>query len=378
MYNFCIDGISSAKNKIIATRVSTQTSKEYQFRRLDYSKVYIPNRTAALGLSLQSEESEEKSKLRHNVINFNNYLDYLDGIKGFKSYFAEHNFCVSKEEVENNWSKEIADKVFSLESYVFDTNLVIINDDYLIDTSFPITYSVILDGKELLLPIGKNGWDYPSEIEGKKIIWNFIDNGHDFCCELWALIENYCESKEEKYNEDAIRYGFDYYDQIREEDPKIQLVSIFSKLEKQGFIKTFTIKPEKEDSMWKCFCKSDGSLDCAIVDMSFLKNRLVMEQINLILWSTPEVLKDNPYILTNEKNKQYLSSVPGTICGHKKLKIYGRLDCSSVKKYLAKGQYAKNRVFFLDETTAIKAGYRPCSICMPEEYKKWKQNKKKR
>ena len=29
MYNFCIDGISSAKNKIIATRVPTQNSKEY-------------------------------------------------------------------------------------------------------------------------------------------------------------------------------------------------------------------------------------------------------------------------------------------------------------------------------------------------------------
>ena len=189
---------------------------------------------------------------------------------------------------------------------------------------------------------------------------------------MWALIENYCENKEEKYNEDSIRYGFDYYDQIREEDPEIQLVSIFSKLEKQGFIKTFTIKPENEDPKWKCFCKSDGSLDCAFVDMSFLKNRLVMEQINLILWSTPEVLKDNPYILTNEKNKQYLSSVPGTICGHKKLKIYGRLDCPSAKKHLAKGQYAKNRVFFLDEKTAIAVGYRPCAICMPEEYKKWK------
>ncbi|MBP5469851.1 MAG: hypothetical protein J6Z11_11485 [Candidatus Riflebacteria bacterium] len=53
-------------------------------------------------------------------------------------------------------------------------------------------------------------------------------------------------------------------------------------------------------------------------------------------------------------------------------KIYGWLDCPSVKKYLAIGHYAKNRVFFLDEKTAIAVGYRPCAICMPEEYKKWK------
>ena len=148
------------------------------------------------------------------------------------------------------------------------------------------------------------------------------------------------------------------------------MISSFSLLEKLGFIKNYTIKPEKEDPMWSCFCKSDGSLDCAIVNMSFLKNRLVMEQINLILWSTPEVLKDNPYLLTNEKNKQYLSAVLVTIGGHKKLKIYGRLECPSAKKHLAKGQYAKNRVFFLNEKTAIKAGYRSCAICMPEEYKK--------
>ena len=237
----------------------------------------------------------------------------------------------------------------------------------------------IVDGSELLLPIGKNGIDYPSEINKKKIIWNYVDNGHDFCCELWFLIEDYCKNIEAEYNEDTVRYSFnDFYDQFRDEEPEIKLVRIFKKLENLSYVKTFTIISEKSDPLWKYYCKSDGSLDCAIVDMSFLKNRLVMEQINLMLWSTPEVLKDNPYILTNEKNKQYLSSVPGTICGHKKLKIYGRLDCPSAQKHLAKGQYAKNRVFFLDEKTAIKAGYRPCAICMPEEYKKWKQNKKKR
>ena len=101
---------------------------------MDNTNVYVPNRTAAWGLSLQSEESEEKSKLRHDVINYNNYLDFLDGIKGFKSYFVEHNFCVSKEDVENNWSKEIADKVFSLESYIFSTDLEVLNN-YLIDKS---------------------------------------------------------------------------------------------------------------------------------------------------------------------------------------------------------------------------------------------------
>jgi methylphosphotriester-DNA--protein-cysteine methyltransferase len=29
-------------------------------------------------------------------------------------------------------------------------------------------------------------------------------------------------------------------------------------------------------------------------------------------------------------------------------------------------------VFFADEATAIAAGYRPCFVCMREEYRAWK------
>ncbi len=66
--------------------------------------------------------------------------------------------------------------------------------------------------------------------------------------------------------------------------------------------------------------------------------------------------------------------LPGTLGGHKKLKIYGKLDCSSALRWIKKGQYVKYRVFFKDEDTAIEAGYRPCAICMPDEYKEWKNN----
>ncbi len=83
---------------------------------------------------------------------------------------------------------------------------------------------------------------------------------------------------------------------------------------------------------------------------------------------------EKQYILLDKEGKQYTSSTPGTLGGNKKLKIYGRLDCPSALRWIEKGHYVKNRVFFPDEETAIKAGYRPCAVCMPEEYKKWKQD----
>ena len=79
------------------------------------------------------------------------------------------------------------------------------------------------------------------------------------------------------------------------------------------------------------------------------------------------------YILLNAYRKPFLSDQPGKIGGHKGLKIYGRLDCPSALRALKKGQYAAKRVFFPDEETAINAGYRPCGICMKEEYRIWKQ-----
>ncbi|MDD2377222.1 MAG: Ada metal-binding domain-containing protein [Bacilli bacterium] len=78
------------------------------------------------------------------------------------------------------------------------------------------------------------------------------------------------------------------------------------------------------------------------------------------------------YMLVNEKNMKYISRVPGTYGGHRKLKIYGKMDCPSALKWIEKGYYIKERVFFTDEETALGAGYRPCSICMPNEYTKWK------
>jgi hypothetical protein len=78
------------------------------------------------------------------------------------------------------------------------------------------------------------------------------------------------------------------------------------------------------------------------------------------------------YTLTGTDGKPYLSTTRGTLGGHKKDKIYGTLDCTGAKMWIAKGHYVKQRVFFADEQTAIAAGFRPCARCLPEKYKEWK------
>lgn len=78
------------------------------------------------------------------------------------------------------------------------------------------------------------------------------------------------------------------------------------------------------------------------------------------------------YTLLGTNGKPFQSTTKGKFGGHRKLKIYGRLDCPSALRFIAKGQYVKHRVFFADEITAVESGYRPCGVCLPEAYKRWK------
>ena len=80
------------------------------------------------------------------------------------------------------------------------------------------------------------------------------------------------------------------------------------------------------------------------------------------------------YLLTGADGTTVPSAVPGRLGGNRASKIYGRLDCPSAIRALARG-YAKRRVLFADEATAVAAGYRPCAVCMREAYHQWKDTR---
>ncbi len=83
------------------------------------------------------------------------------------------------------------------------------------------------------------------------------------------------------------------------------------------------------------------------------------------------------YTLLGPDRKFRRSRRKGTLGGHRRTKIYGRLDCPAalrairVRKNVG-GGYVTHRVFFAREADAIAAGYRPCAVCLPAAYAKWK------
>jgi len=78
------------------------------------------------------------------------------------------------------------------------------------------------------------------------------------------------------------------------------------------------------------------------------------------------------YRLLDGDGRVVLSDDPGTVGGHRRTRILGRLDCPAALRALARGGYRQHRVFFADAATAAAAGFRPCAVCMPDGYRAWK------
>ncbi len=79
------------------------------------------------------------------------------------------------------------------------------------------------------------------------------------------------------------------------------------------------------------------------------------------------------YRLLGADGRSHQSATKGLFGGNARLKIYGRLDCPSALRAIRRGQtYARYRVFFADEASAIAAGFRPCGVCMRAAYEKWR------
>ncbi|MEU6223395.1 Ada metal-binding domain-containing protein [Streptomyces sp. NPDC047042] len=78
------------------------------------------------------------------------------------------------------------------------------------------------------------------------------------------------------------------------------------------------------------------------------------------------------YTVIDSEGRPYRSDVAGRFGGYRRGRIYGRLDCPSALRHIARGNYVRHRVFFADEATAVAAGYRPCAVCLPERHRAWR------
>lgn len=87
---------------------------------------------------------------------------------------------------------------------------------------------------------------------------------------------------------------------------------------------------------------------------------------------SPDPPGPGPFRLVGPDGRTVASTVPGTLGGHRRSRIYGRLDCRTAMRAIDRGGYVRDRVFFADEDAALAAGFRPCGVCLPVAYAAWK------
>ena len=354
------------------------SAKNTQLLKYHFPDVYIPNRSLAWHLSALSPDSDELKELVNQTEEYNRYIDFLNSIPDFTSIFCKNNFCLSMQDAKDLWPQEIVARVFSLPNYKFKTQLCILHD-CLIDITYEPHYSLFAGNTQIEFEIGSSYKSYPEENDNSYFLWGwFSDDLRDVTFSLWVLLDELKLLPEPDDDSDEPQpYGeYAFYDQARYDmaKPSPNLLRCIQLLQKYHYLTLYTVKPTIPHPLWVFRGKDDGSIDLAVLDKSFKQDRLLLEKMKLILAATEAELQEKKYFLTDSKNHQYLDSIPGVFGGHKRLKIYGKLDCASALRHIANGNYIRHRVFFKDEETAIQAGYRPCARCMPDAYRRWMIN----
>ena len=84
------------------------------------------------------------------------------------------------------------------------------------------------------------------------------------------------------------------------------------------------------------------------------------------------------YEILGPNGKPVWTGVKGSLGGNSRAKIYGTLDCPKALGALGKknSPYKRFRVFFANRRAAKAAGYRPCGICLKDEYQAWKATRR--
>lgn len=342
------------------------------FHALAEDRMLFTNRSTAWEMDVIPKRGPRWQAIQEQIAAYNAYVKMLEEKTGFDRFFAGNGFCVSRQQVSDSFGEAFASAVFDMPDYPFQTELTI-RGDYLMQKEYAPLYRIEVPGfGETQFEIDKLCNTYSANMNIHNILlWNWADDERDLTYSLYNHFER--AGLIELENEEKSYYNYESYDQHRDNmtAPDKNLLRCMEVMESMGYLTRYKIRP-KTDTPWFVFRREGAYGVVATLDYRFKQDALLMEKLRLILAQPEEEVEVFRYFLTDCNGKQYLSDNSGKLGGHRRLKIYGKLDCASAKRHIAKGDYVRHRVFFADEETAVAAGYRPCGICMRERYLEWK------
>ncbi len=370
------------KERLVAKVADSRMTdySNYRPHKISFEELPLSQGWMRWAIYSSPENSSEIVNLKHSIGKYNEIVDLVCGLPGFLNVFINNKLRLSRSQIEEEWGSAVADRLFSLEPAIFTSELYHTEEHFIGRLLGDVPeYQVNIPeyGPVSFRIHDYNKIEYRCPTEQNKVFdWNYADDERDFAASIWyhalSSLFDYEDAMEKEIP------GFDAYDcweQGRYDVDAVdrRLVKCLELLERYGYVKTYSVSPEETHPCWNNADKTDGTIDAMVLDLAFRRDKMLCEKLTLVLYSRDIYLGKEMFFLTSSEGRLYLSPVPGKLGGHNTQRIYGRLDCPSAARYIGKGQYIKHRVFFADEATAILAGYRPCGVCMKEEYQKWKQ-----
>lgn len=386
--------------KLYLPEIDRFNIEEVVFTDHSYCGIDLP-REVAIGIGHISS-SEEKEKVlkswKQSAELYNTSIKRIFQIPGFKDRFVANGGYITRNEVKSLFGSKAEETVWNMYR-LYGTQFQLTSDSFSLNELHPkCTFSINSNEYEYDLFCAPGDFSIQN---GNICIFDWNDNcaclGYALYLRFYHDIPDLADFSCDMSLDNAVNDG-DLHPVF------IAGLHFVKSMEEFGYLHSYKLilQNPRYDSIWNAYThKSDYSVSLFILDSNYKKDNLLVERIKALFSYLPAYdedelpRQDNPnaipyesdsycefdfsqkfYFLQDTNDKVYVSRKAGQFGGHNKLKIYGRLDCPSALRYLAKGQYAKHRVFFADESTAIAAGYRPCGVCMKNAYIEWKSKKK--
>lgn len=253
------------------------------FRKLEFPKLEFQHDSLAWSYRVGAGGPEDEA-LRTQVQEYNTYVSKLEEVDGFMQRFAQAGYCLTKQEITDMWSSEFANYVFSFHSPVFVTGLEVIGDTLLAPCANP-QCEVALADEVISFAVSDNSDSYPREnvAHTRKYLWNWYDSDiRDITAYLWEILWDYDLIPEFDDEDTAPDYGdYEAYDQARDdmEEPHKNLLECFQILIDAGYATTYRIESVELKPWLMLRGKKDGSIELAVVDLSFLQDSGIVARL---------------------------------------------------------------------------------------------------
>lgn len=242
--------------------------KQYQPIPEDYHIEILKDKPSFLedhiawSIYTRKDDDPVRVQLQKEIDEYNSVVKVILDTPGLVDFFLQHDLVLTKEQILEQFSQELADIIFTLKDYPFVHQLHINNNQL-----FDIASQKILDYKI----------DKP---EHSLVIENLSEDERDATFYLCVQLEK-DGLMPENTQDDQMYDWFESYEQARDdlEKPDGRVMRVINLLSEKGYLKVYSIQPKEKHPSLCLRYPCNGSFEVYVLDLDYINDAKLTEQI---------------------------------------------------------------------------------------------------